>query len=77
ELDYQPSSVAAALTGKKTYTIGVLVPDISNPFFAEVARALENSARESGYTRILCSTDNQTKREHENIDLLFKNQVDG
>ncbi|HDR5819920.1 TPA: LacI family DNA-binding transcriptional regulator, partial [Bacillus anthracis] len=77
ELDYQPSSVAAALTGKKTYAIGVLVPDISNPFFAEVARAFENSARESGYTLILCSTDHQTKREHEYIDLLFKKQVDG
>ncbi|PHA06705.1 LacI family transcriptional regulator [Bacillus sp. AFS051223] len=77
ELDYQPSSVAAALTGKKTYTIGVLVPDISNPFFAEVARAFENSAQGSGYTLILCSTDHQTKREHEYIDLLFKKQVDG
>ncbi|PED57367.1 LacI family transcriptional regulator [Bacillus anthracis] len=77
ELDYQPSSVAAALTGKKTYTIGVLVPDISNPFFAEVARAFENSAQGSGYTLILCSTDHQTQREHEYIDLLFKKQVDG
>ncbi len=46
-------------------------------FFAEVARAFENSARESGYTLILCSTDHQTKREHEYIDLLFKKQVDG
>lgn len=55
----------------------MLVPDISNPFFAEVARAFENSARESGYTLILCSTDHQTKREHEYIDLLFKKQVDG
>ncbi len=77
ELDYQPSSVAAALTGKKTYTIGVLVPDISNPFFAEVARAFENSARAAGYTLFLCSTDHQTEREHEYIDLLFKKQVDG
>ncbi|MDW8517002.1 LacI family DNA-binding transcriptional regulator [Priestia flexa] len=77
ELDYQPSSVAAALTGKKTYTIGVLVPDISNPFFAEVARAFENSARSAGYTLFLCSTDNQPERENEYVELLLKKQVDG
>lgn len=77
KLEYQPSSVAAALTGKKTYTIGVLVPDISNPFFAEVSRALENSARETGYAIILCSTDYQKEREQGYLDLLLKKQVDG
>ncbi|OLN24220.1 LacI family transcriptional regulator [Domibacillus antri] len=77
QLDYQPSSVAAALTGKKTFTIGVLVPDIANPFFAEVARALENNARETGYAIILCSTDYQREREQEYLELLLKKQVDG
>lgn len=76
-MDYQPSSVAAALTGKKTFTIGVIVPDIVNPFFAEVARALENKARETGYAIILCSTDYKSKREQEYLDLLLKKQVDG
>ncbi|WP_160725048.1 LacI family DNA-binding transcriptional regulator [Bacillus sp. USDA818B3_A] len=77
DLKYQPSSVATALTGKKTFTIGVLVPDIANPFFAEVARALENNAREMGYSIILCSTDYQLEREHDYLDLLIKKQVDG
>ncbi|MFY0760249.1 LacI family DNA-binding transcriptional regulator [Metabacillus dongyingensis] len=77
ELEYQPSTVASALTGKKTFTIGVLVPDISNPFFAEVARALENSARETGYAIILCSTDYQREREQDYLELLLKKQVDG
>lgn len=77
ELDYHPSSLAAALTGKKTFTLGVLVPDIANPFFAEVARALENTSREAGYTIILCSTDYQLEREHDYLELLFKKQVDG
>lgn len=77
ELDYQPSSVAAALTGKQTFTIGVLVPDISNAFFAEVARALENNAREMGYAIILCSTDHQLEREKDYLELLLKKQVDG
>ncbi|MCF7621271.1 MULTISPECIES: LacI family DNA-binding transcriptional regulator [Bacillaceae] len=77
ELEYHPSTVAAALTGKRTFTIGVLVPDISNPFFAEVARALENHAREIGYAIILCSTDYQLEREHDYLELLIKKQVDG
>ncbi|MDQ0200275.1 LacI family DNA-binding transcriptional regulator [Neobacillus ginsengisoli] len=77
ELDYHPSSVAAALTGKKTFTIGVLVPDIANPFFAEVARALENNARITGYSMILCSTDYHRDREQDYLDLLIKKQVDG
>jgi LacI family purine nucleotide synthesis repressor len=77
DLEYQPSSVAAALTGKQTFTIGVLVPDISNAFFAEVARALENNAREMGYAIILCSTDYQSEREQDYLELLLKKQVDG
>jgi LacI family transcriptional regulator, purine nucleotide synthesis repressor len=77
KLEYQPSSVATALTGKKTFTIGVLVPDIANPFFAEVARALENNARETGYSIILCSTDHQLEREQDYLELLLKKQVDG
>ena len=77
ELEYQPSSVAAALTGKQTFTIGVLVPDISNPFFADVARALENNAREMGYAIILCNTDYQIEREKDYLELLLKKQVDG
>ncbi|MFZ7946349.1 LacI family DNA-binding transcriptional regulator [Neobacillus sp. 19] len=77
ELEYRPSGVAAALTGKRTYTVGVLVPDIANPFFAEVARELENNAHDLGYTIILCSTDYQIEREHDYLELLLKKQVDG
>lgn len=76
-MDYHPSGVAAALTGKKTFTIGVLVPDIANTFFAEVARALESKAREMGYAIILCATDYKSEREREYLDLLLKKQVDG
>ncbi|QKE72894.1 LacI family DNA-binding transcriptional regulator [Arthrobacter citreus] len=77
ELDYHPSSLAVALTGKRTFTFGVLVPDIANPFFAEIARALENHARLSGYSIIICSTDYQLEREHDYLELLVKKQVDG
>ncbi|REJ25191.1 MAG: LacI family transcriptional regulator [Caldibacillus debilis] len=77
EMDYYPSGIAAALTVKKTYTIGALLPDISNPFFAEMAKSLENSAREHGYSIIFCSTDYLIEREKEYLDLLFKKQIDG
>ncbi|RKL67051.1 LacI family transcriptional regulator [Salipaludibacillus neizhouensis] len=76
-LDYQPSGVAAALAGKKTFTIGVLVPDISNSFFSEMAKLLENNAREAGYALIICSTYYQIDREQMYLDLLIKKEVDG
>ncbi|WP_100404338.1 LacI family DNA-binding transcriptional regulator [Bacillus solitudinis] len=75
-MDYQPSGVATALAGKQTFTIGVLVPEISNPFFSEIAKLLEDNAREAGYALIICSTYYQVDREHMYLDLLLKKQVD-
>ncbi|MCJ8014110.1 LacI family transcriptional regulator [Paenibacillus sp. KQZ6P-2] len=77
ELEYRPSMIAAALTGKKTYTIGLLVPDISNPFFAEIARAVEEQGHHRGYSVIICSTDNQDGRAERYLDLLEQKRVDG
>ncbi|MGO4118986.1 LacI family DNA-binding transcriptional regulator, partial [Rhizobium ruizarguesonis] len=57
ELDYQPSLVASALTGKSTYSIGLLIPDLANPFFAELARSIEDRGHELGYRIVMCSTD--------------------
>lgn len=58
-LQYQPSVIASAIMGKKTYTPGLLIPDISNPFFSEIARAIEDQAHQAGYSVIICSTDNK------------------
>ncbi|EFI66580.1 substrate-binding domain-containing protein [Lysinibacillus capsici] len=77
EMDYEPSIIAKALSGKKTKTLGVIVPNIANPFFGEITRALENKAREIEYAIIICSTYNQSEREEEYINLLLKKQVDG
>ena len=77
ELDYEPSTIAKALSGKRTKTLGVIVPNIANPFFGEVTRALENHARVAGYTVIICSTYNEIDREEEYVSLLLKQQVDG
>jgi LacI family transcriptional regulator len=76
-LQYQPSVIASALTGKKTFSLGLLIPDISNPFFAEIARAIEDQAHQSGYSVIICSTDNKDERVERYISLLEQKSVDG
>ncbi|HEX7056694.1 MAG TPA: LacI family DNA-binding transcriptional regulator [Bacilli bacterium] len=75
-LQYQPSMIASALTGKKTFSLGLLIPDISNPFFAEIARAIEDQAHHSGYSVIICSTDNEEERVERYISLLLQKSVD-
>ncbi|GGG16201.1 LacI family DNA-binding transcriptional regulator [Paenibacillus abyssi] len=76
-LNYRPSVIAAALTGKKTYTIGLLVPDISNPFFSEIARAVEDQGDHRGYSIIMCSTDNKMERAERYLSLMLQKSVDG
>ncbi|MHA7964668.1 LacI family DNA-binding transcriptional regulator [Paenibacillus sp. CAU 1782] len=76
-MNYQPSVIASALTGKHTYTLGLLIPDIANPFFAEVARAVEQRGHELGYSVIICGTDNRHERIEQYISVLGQKQVDG
>lgn len=77
ELDYQPSVVASALTGKSTFTIGLLIPDLANPLYAEIARSVEDRGRELGFNLVMCSTDNNVRREGDYITFLKQKQVDG
>jgi DNA-binding LacI/PurR family transcriptional regulator len=76
-LDFQPSVIASALTGKKTFTLGLLVPDISNPFFAEIARAIEDQGHQLGYSVVMCNTDNKDVKVERYISLLLQKSVDG
>jgi DNA-binding LacI/PurR family transcriptional regulator len=76
-LDFQPSVIASALTGKKTFTLGLLVPDISNPFFAEIARAIEDQGHQLGYSVVMCNTDNKDVKIERYISLLLQKSVDG
>ncbi len=76
-MNYRPSVIASALAGKKTYTIGLLVPDISNPFFAEMARAVEDQGSTLGYSLVICSTDNKDERVEKYLELLQQKSVDG
>lgn len=77
ELDYHPSVVASALTGKSTFTIGLLIPDLANPLYAEIARSAEDRGRELGFNLVMCSTDNNPRRESDYISFLKQKRVDG
>lgn len=76
-IDYQPSVVASALTKKRTYSLGLLIPDIANPFFAELARSIEDQAHELGYSLVICSTDNDLTREERYVNVLRQKSADG
>ncbi|MCL6605543.1 MAG: LacI family transcriptional regulator [Paenibacillus sp.] len=77
KLNYSPSVVARGLAGKNTKTLALLLPDISNPFFPELARAVEDVASIYGYTVILCNTDGQVGKEKKYIDALKSKNIDG
>ncbi len=77
ELGYQPNALARSLRRKQSHTLGMIVPDSANPFFAEVARGIEDISFDEGYTVILCNSVSNLEREALYIDLLAKKQVDG
>src|SRR5690625_1908569 len=77
EMDYHPNLMASALTGKGTQTLGLMVPDISNPFFSTMARSIEDFAHEQGMSVIMCSTDDDPEKEKKYMELLRRKQVDG
>jgi LacI family transcriptional regulator len=77
ELNYQPSAVARSLRRKETQTIGMMVPDSANPFFAEVARGIEDTSFEQEYSVILCNSDGDMEKEQFYINVLVEKRVDG
>ncbi len=77
ELNYRPNMLARSLRRRQTHTIGLLVSDIENPFFAELARKVETTAYERGYNVVLCNTDENRDKEILYVDVLFAKQVDG
>ncbi len=77
ELNYKPNAVAKTLFKKQSNSIGLIIPNISNPFFPELARAVEDTARQFGYRVILCNSDGQKEKEKDYIETLSQNHVDG
>jgi len=74
---YVPSAAARALRGAKARILGVLVPNISNPFCAELVLGLEQTARAAGYSLLLCSTEPDAADVEIQIDNLMARRVDG
>lgn len=77
QLQYEPNSVARGLAGKKTGTIALILPDISNPFFPALARAVEDVAHRAGLTVIFGNSDGIGFKERSYIKMLKKKYVDG
>jgi LacI family transcriptional regulator len=77
ELNYQPNTLARSLRMGETKTIGLIVPDNSNPFFAEVSRIIEDISFEKGYGVFLCNSDGILEKEAAYIRMLIAKQVDG
>lgn len=76
-LGYRPSSIARGLATRRTGTLGLVVPDVANPFFAEVARGVEQVAYAEGYNVFLCNTDEDPERELDVLGSLEEKRVDG
>jgi LacI family transcriptional regulator len=77
ELGYTPDATARSLRIGRTDTIGLVVPDNSNPFFAALARWIEEAGFESGYTTILANSNERPDREHRYVSTLVSKRVDG
>ncbi len=76
-LGYRPSALARSLRLKRTLTLGMLVPDITNPFFSPIIKGAEDAARERGYNLILCNSEDLPEREATYLRVLRERQVDG
>ncbi|MCH4238935.1 MAG: LacI family DNA-binding transcriptional regulator [Oscillospiraceae bacterium] len=77
ELDYMPNEMARNLFHNRTNFIGVMVPDISHPFFAMVTKFIEEELYKNGYKVVLCNTVEKSNREKEFVDMLRRRIVDG
>lgn len=77
ELNYEVNLLASALMTKQTRTVGLIVPDISNPFFAEIARGVEETAVDRGFNIVMCNTLEQVEREARYVQILRQKHVDG
>ncbi|WP_372663655.1 LacI family DNA-binding transcriptional regulator [Cohnella sp.] len=77
ELNFRPNVIASAMKGKSTYQIAFLIPDVSNPVYAEYLKQIEERGQELGYNIVMCSTDDQADKEARHINLLKQRRIDG
>lgn len=77
ELGYVPSAIARALKSNQTRILGVLVPNITNPFFSELTRGIEDCCRQTDYAVFLCNCDDDVQRQSRYLQTLLERRVDG
>lgn len=77
ELDFAPSNLARGLALNKTYSIALLIPNILNPLYPDVAKGVEDIAHKHGYNLFLCNTEEDEKKERSYLQLLGNRSVDG
>lgn len=76
-LNYRPSAIARSLATRRTFTVGVVVADVLNPFFAGIIRGVEDLLWQQGRNLVVCSTDEQAEKEAYYLHLLVERRVDG
>jgi len=77
EMGYRPNTFARGLATQQTATIGLVVPDNTNPFFAQIARGVEDAAFENHYNIFLVNTNEDVNRESSALDTLWQKAIDG
>jgi LacI family transcriptional regulator len=77
KMGYLPNAIARGLVKKATNSIGLIIPDILNPFYPGVARGIEDKALKNGYSVFFCNTNHDKKREIQSLRLLAEKRVDG
>lgn len=76
-LGYKPNHVAQTLVGKKSFLLGMVITDVSNPFFSEMVRVIQQLAFQRGYAIVLCNTAMQSDAERQQVCSLLRRKVDG
>jgi LacI family transcriptional regulator len=76
-LGYRPNPIARGLKTNRSYTVGVLIPDLTNPLFPPIMRGIEDRLGEAGYTLLIVNTDNDAERERSQMEAMRARQVDG
>ena len=76
-LGYHPNLLARSFARQRSQTLGMIVPDIANPFFPEVVRGAEDTAHAAGYTLLIASSDNDLRKEEVYLRLFLAKRVDG
>ncbi len=77
QLGYRPNPIARGLKTNRSFTVGVVIPDLTNPLFPPIMRGIEDRLAEAGYTALIVNTDNDADRERSQIAAMRARQVDG